>query len=389
MKILYAITKSNLGGAQKYVHDLAIHFSKETDVVVAFGGTGPYGTKPGFLSEKLESGGIQTIFLKNSGRDIAIIKDIFLLLELYKVIKKENPDVVHLNSSKIGGIGALAARFCGVKKIVFTVHGWAFKENRGWMSILLIKIASWLTVALSHTTITISEYDLNQASWMPLVKKKIIVIYNGLSDIRFLDRKRSRELLSSKMENTPDPDSIWIGTIAELHPNKGLGFGIRAIDKIIENGENVFYTIIGEGEERNILEKLITLRGLQDNVALVGKITDASSYLSAFDMFLLPSIKEGLPYVIIEAGLAGLPIIATKVGGVGEMIIDMQNGVLVEPQNSDSLYGAISSMIKRKDRKQMGISLRENILEKFSLEKMTEKLLSVYRSAQIREKDKH
>ncbi len=153
MKILYFITKSNWGGAQKYVFDLATYFKGRGDeVVVAFGGDG-------ILSQRLKEQGIRTITVNNLSRDVGFLNELKSLKEIKEIIKKEKPDVVHLNSSKIGIVGSLISRVVGIKKIIFTAHGFAFREERPFWQILLIQFLSWLSIVLSHKTICVSEKD--------------------------------------------------------------------------------------------------------------------------------------------------------------------------------------------------------------------------------------
>ena len=150
-KILYLITKSNWGGAQRYVFDLATSLNKEEyDVVVALGGTGR-------LVDELKNKKVRVIQLKSLERDISIFKEIKSAIELFKIIKSEKPNILHINSSKAGGLGALIGRILGVPKIIFTAHGWAFNEDRPWRQKISIKTLHWLTILLSHTTITVSE----------------------------------------------------------------------------------------------------------------------------------------------------------------------------------------------------------------------------------------
>ena len=126
-KILFVITKSNWGGAQKYVYDLANELHRpnaEFEVAVAFG-------QEGQLAGKLREAGITTHPIRSLQRDVSVIADIKSFFELLRLFKTQKPDIAHLNSSKVGGLGALAARVAGVPKIIFTVHGWPFWETRG------------------------------------------------------------------------------------------------------------------------------------------------------------------------------------------------------------------------------------------------------------------
>lgn len=300
-KILFVITKSNWGGAQRYVYDLATALPKDTfNVQVTFG-------QPGRLAEELHKAGITTHPILALQRDVSLITDLKSFFELWRLFRIEKPDVVHLNSSKAGGIGALAARLAGVKNIIFTVHGWPFWEDRSIIAKSLIWIASWVTALLCHKVICISDFDLRVTKRMPFAGGKAVRIYNGIAPMSFGTGERIRNAFPPAVRIT--------GTIGELTKNKNQ----IALVKQAKNNSDMYVAIIGEGEERAHLEAVIREYGLEERVKLFGFIP-ASEVLRGFDMFTLPSLKEGLPYVLLEAKAVGLPITANRVGGVSEII---------------------------------------------------------------------
>jgi len=304
-KILFIITKSNWGGAQRYVFDLATSLPKEQfEVSVAFGQSGK-------LAEELKKAGTRTHTIEALQRDVSAGNDLHSFFELIDLFKKEKPDIVHLNSSKVGGLGSLAARVAGVPKIIFTAHGWPFWEKRSGVARAAIWIASWATALLSHKVITISKYDTRVAKQMPFVSSKVVHIYNGVGKI---------ELGSGEVIRNAFPAGAHItGTIGELNKNKNQ----VALIEQAKGSPSMFVAIVGEGENRAQLEEKIKEYKLGPRVKLFG-FMPASEVLKGFDTFALPSIKEGLPYVLLEAKAAGLPIEANRVGGVGE-ILDSKN----------------------------------------------------------------
>jgi glycosyltransferase involved in cell wall biosynthesis len=371
-KVLYIITKSNWGGAQRYVFDLATSISKNGyEAIVALGGNG-------LLKEKLESAGIRTISIPNLARDINIFSEIKVFFDLLKILKKEKPAVVHLNSSKIGGLGAFACRFARIKKIIFTAHGWAYKEDRNIISKKILFFLSWLTIIFSHKTIVVSGDDLKNAPNL-FVRRKITMIHNGISEIRFQDKTTARKTLTTRQGLAVDKNTVWIGVISELHKNKGLPFVIRAIYQLIKRGYNISFFIIGDGEERFTIEQFIRKLKLENNIFLLGHIDNVSEYLKAFDIFTLTSIKEGLPYAILEAGLAGLPIVATKVGGIPEIINNMESGILVHQKNALEVERALSFLIDFEKKKvDFGNTLKEKVERDFTLEQMVAETVVIY-----------
>ncbi|MDE2021484.1 MAG: glycosyltransferase [Patescibacteria group bacterium] len=307
-KILFVITKSNWGGAQRYVYDLAKGLPAEQfEVAVALGGTGETNAPAGLLAERLKEAAVRIIFLMSFTRDVYLSREFKAFLELLRVIKQERPDILHLNSSKAGGLGALAGRIAGVRNIIFTAHGFAHNEVRPFYERALIWIASWITILLAHRVIVLSNYELRRA---PVIfsRRKMTVIYNGVHMPLQLD---ARERVRSAF-----PPGVRItGTVGELTRNKNQ----TALIEQAKDDPSMFVAIVGEGEEREHLEAKIKKYGLENRVKLFGFIP-ASEVLRGFDVFALPSLKEGLPYVLLEARAAGLPIVANRVGGVGEIL---------------------------------------------------------------------
>lgn len=301
-KVLFLITKATWGGAQKYVYDLATNLPKDQfESVVAYGQTG-------LLADDLIAAGIRTVQLPSLGRDVAIISDIKSFLEMLQCLRAERADVVHLSSSKAAALGALAARICGIKKIIFTVHGWPFREPRNAVSRAAIWLISWLTALLSHKVICVSDYDLRLAQQMPSIGRKAVRIYNGI--VPYM------ELGSGAKIRTAFPAGVKItGAVGELTYNKNH---IALIEQAKQHSDT-YVAIVGEGELREVLEQKIKEYGLGDRVKLFG-FMPANEVLKGFDTFALPSLKEGLPYVLLEAKAAGLPIAASRVGGVGEIL---------------------------------------------------------------------
>jgi glycosyltransferase involved in cell wall biosynthesis len=301
-KILFVITKSNWGGAQRYVFDLATNLPKDKfEISVAYG-------HPGLLAQKLGTARIKTYPIASLERDISAIADVKSFFELLRLFRTEKFDVVHLNSSKAAGVGALAARLAGISRIIFTVHGWPFLEQRNFISRCLIYFFSWLTAILSHKVIAVSSHDLSVAKKMSFVGCKTIRIYNGIDQNMQFD---SVDEIRSAF-----PVGVRItGTIGELTKNKNQ---IALIDQA-KNDQNMYVAIVGEGEDRAYLETKIREYGLSERVKLFG-FMPATKVLRSFDVFALPSLKEGLPYVLLEAKATGLPVVANRVGGVGEVL---------------------------------------------------------------------
>jgi glycosyltransferase involved in cell wall biosynthesis len=390
-KILYIITKGNFGGAQKYVYDLATNLDKEKFEAVAACGNKDGDSLPKMLTEK----NIRVIEIEGLGREVRATKDFKVFKNLIKIIKEEKPDVIHLNSSKVGLLGALAVLYIRIlcfitrnsslmPRSIFTAHGWAFNEpSRSSFSKLLYYIAHYMTVLICDVTIAVSEKARKDIAYLPFVKDKIMVVYNGISNFEMLPGEEARQILLSKNLSPSGDESrkIIIFSIAELHNNKGIDIALRALSLLPrETKEKIIYSVAGDGEEKDDLKKSVSELNITETTGFLGSVPNAKKLLSGVDIFLLPSRTEAFPYALLEAGMAGLPIISTCVGGTSEVIHDMQNGVLVHPRNPKEIAEAILYLLSHPEKqKEFGEEIKKTISNFFSLEKMLGETVKLYR----------
>jgi len=377
-RILFVITKSNWGGAQSYVYTLARHCRAEgADVAVALGGTGRPGSETGMLAARLAESDIRTLSIPSLVRDISFFREWEVLKELRELIREERPDVLHLNSSKVGGIGAVAGRLEKVKRIVFTAHGWPHREPRNALMRAFIWAASWATVALSHAVIAVSETDLKTAPAL-FFKKKVTLVHNGMQEFALKSREEARRFLAPSLPDLAKCKE-WIFLPAELTKNKGIDIAIRAFAGVQTNVDTAALVITGEGEEHGTLARLIDSYGMQKRAFLLGFVPDVRHYLAAADIFLMPSRKEGFPLALLEAGHAGLPSIATNVGGIPEIIEHEKSGLLVRPDDVDGLADALTRLLLNPDEaKKFGAALQSTVRKKFSEDEMLKRTVSLY-----------
>ncbi len=371
IKVMFAITKGVWGGAQKYVFELATELSRDKYAVSVVHGIGD------ILPQKLSEYSIPSFYIDSLGRDIDFSNDLKSFFKLLDIFKKSRPDVTHLNSSKIGGIGAIAARFAGVKKIILTVHGFAFNEDRPWAQKKIIIFLSWLSIVFCTDVIFISETEMDRAIKWPFIKNKAHLVHNGISKQNFQTQGDARKFIA-QIHNISEKvfeNKTVIGTIGELTKNKGLKYAIEAV----ENIPDIIYFIIGDGEEEKHLKELSGMNGGDGKIFFTGFVQNASQYLKAFDIFVLPSIKEGLPFVLLEAGLAELPVVASAIGGIPEIIENGVSGILVEAGNVAKIAESLKNLaLEPQKRAELGDALKEKIEREFSLEKMIEETEKIY-----------
>jgi len=366
-KILFLITKATWGGAQRYVYDLATNLPEsEFEPIVAFG-------EEGRLAHLLAEKGVTTHRIASLERNVALLSDISSFFRIFVYLWRTKPDIVHLNSSKAAAMGALAARFSGVQKIIFTVHGWPFNEKRGVLARRMIYSISWFTAFLSHRVIVVSKSDEAQGQRMRGVRGKLSYIPIGIDTPYLFPRIEAMQFLGDTvlaLKNNVDMPKIF--TIAELTRNKGISYAIEAIAQLKDRGIHMLYVLIGDGEERSHLKSLARKQGIENRVLFTGFIRDAAQYLKAADIFLLPSLKEGMPYVLLEAAAAGLPIVTTTAVNP-EIVETYQNIRAVPPEDSEKIAEALLEIGREKSEHELFPSLSH-----FSLSNMLQKTTALY-----------
>lgn len=375
-KVFIAITQSNYGGAQKYVYDLARSLPTDTyDVTVVFG-------EGGILGELLTKEGIRTIAIDSLVRRMSLISEIKTFITFYRLLRKERPDILHSNSSKMGGIGAVVGRVAGVPHVVFTCHGWAFNEARPLWQRTLIYIFSWFIVFFSHTTIFVSEATRRQMRLVPFARRKMHVVHNGIAPVTFHTREAARAVIAERAPILKNSiRELWIGTVAELHPVKNLDVAISSYAKLVDIFPNARWIVLGEGQYRPTLEAAIRSHKLESRFILAGHITQAVTLMKAFDVFCLPSRSESFAQTVLEAGSAAVPVVASRVGGIPELIRDDSFGLLVTPGDAEALATSLITLIKEDEkRKELGLALQQRVASEFSLDTMVRKTIEVYYS---------
>jgi glycosyltransferase involved in cell wall biosynthesis len=343
-KILYVITQGKWGGAQKYVYDLATNLSADFEITVAIGqknGEQDLQTKLSKWNQEKESK-IKLIHLKHLRRSISPINDFLAIYELKKIYKKDKLDMIHLNSSKAGIIGSLAKLNIKNSKLIYTVHGWVFNEPLG---IVKIKLYTWLektTAKIKDKIIVLSSQERQDAiNKLKVQQKKLKIIKLGTELPR---EKLSKKQSLKKLEiiiNKSLGNNLLIGTIANFYKTKGLDILLQAISPIKNELTKTKFILIGDGPEKYRLINLIKKYQLENIVYLAGKLNNASKYLPAFDLFVLPSRKEGMPFTLLEAINYKIPIISTCVGGIPELIKNKKTGLLVNPVQVNELTQAL------------------------------------------------
>ncbi|WP_288760834.1 glycosyltransferase family 4 protein [uncultured Lacticaseibacillus sp.] len=359
MKILYCITRSTWGGAQAHVFGLIEdQRARGNEVTLVVGEQGELSKR---VKEKIN--GVDIIELRSLKRAVNPMMDIVCIFELRKILKRQQPDIVHLHSSKAGTVGRLAS-WGLASKIVYTVHGWAFTEGVGEIRRIIFSTIEKRLAPLTDKILLVSKYDMNLGIKYGVIKKidSVQVIYNGVA-------------LRDNIEHyyTGEGTTFNVVMTARFADPKQQKLLIKALSLT----SNVNLTLVGDGPQMQDAVRYSEELNISKRIEFVGFKKDVFPYLVSADVFALISLHEGLPISIIEAMQAGLPIIASNVGGIGELVDD-KNGLLVS-NNVNDIKDAINLMKNKSTRKSMGLNSVRRFRLLFELQKEVDSVNNVYK----------
>ncbi len=357
MKIVFIANHLNAGGISSYLFTLASGLKdKGYNVYVASSG--------GECVDKFEKAGIRHIQVPLQTKSEVSPKIIFSFFKLNTQIKKLNIDLLQTNSRTTLVLGNLLSRYRKVAH-VFTCHGF-FKPK---LSRKVFPCWPEAVIAISQQVKEHLVYDFK------LSEQKINVINNGIDTESFgdfLGRQKSRQALGIK-------DDFLVGIIARLSDVKGHTYLLQAMRIVIKSFPLAKLLIVGEGKMKPRLLREADTLGIKQNVLFLPKAENAKDLLAAMDVFVMPSLQEGLGLALMEAMAQGLAVVGSAVGGIKTLIQDEVNGLLAQPANVESLSGAIIKLLNDSLlRQNLGINARKFITDNFSQSKMVDATERVY-----------
>ena len=363
LNIVQIVTRTDsIGGAQVHVRDLALGLIRDGhQVTVLAGGTGPF-------AKELEAHNIRYQPLCHLVRPIRPLTDLRALIELRSALKSIGPDLVATHSSKAGWLGRLAARSLNMP-VVFTAHGWAFTDGVPEKERRLFLMAERLAGRLADRIITVSEFDRSLALRYGVASEdKVVAVHNGVADVA--------EGLLARADCSP-PHIIMVARFDEQKDHRTL---LRALARLSELPWTL--ELVGDGGLRPHMEALAAQLGIADRVRFAGVSQAVAERLARAQLFVLISRWEGFPLTILEAMRAGLPVVASDVGGVREAVVDGETGFLVPREDVDALAKRLRTLILDASlRRRMGGLGRQRFLQEFTFERMYRKTLQVYEDA--------
>ena len=377
VRVLRVIARLNVGGP-------ALHATLLTQRLdpTRYESTLVAGSEEPYEGSYLQLRGLEVsnlIRLRALGREIRGVRDLGALLELIGIIRRVRPDIVHTHTAKAGTLGRLAAWWCGVPAIVHTYHGHVFKGYfSSTRSRAFVAIERWLA-RRTDRLVAVSDVVRNELLELGIgVTAQYAVVPLGLELDRFVNAERSRGQLRAELGIPADVPLV--GIVARLVPIKAHEVFLRAAAILAAREAGARFLIVGDGERRAELEALSTNLGLDRSVEFLGWRSDLDRVYADLDLVVLCSRNEGLPVALIEAQAAGRPVVATGVGGVPDLVVSGDTGLLVPPDDPDALARAIQSLLDDVEmRDRLGRAGRRRVVPAYNAERLLEDIDLLYR----------
>ncbi len=361
-RLLFLITKAELGGAQSHVADLIRGFAANYQIHLGVGSDGP-------LTEQARIAGAQVHFLPRMVRSINPFTDAASVRECLDLVRRVQPDLLHLHSSKAGIVGRLVGRKTGIPA-VFTAHGWGFSPGVPRKRQFLALQVERALAPMAQKIICVSEFDRQLALRARVGNAKLLCTVRGGIELKAPDMPAG---LAAEVAAQP-PRFLMVARFSE---QKDQNILLRAFAHI---EEEAFVDLVGTGPLMGRTQELCRALKLENRVQFLGDRHDVAQLLQRAAGFVLSTHYEGLPISILEAMRAGLPVIATDVGGISEEVEQGQTGILVPRGDTKSLADALRALIRDPARRvQMGEAGKRKFEREFGVQKMLDGVEAVYR----------
>lgn len=364
MHILHLISTSGLFGAERVLLELASQsqlLGVDVTVAVLKNSRNP-NTE---LAEAACRAGLPTLVIPCGGRfDPGVVRT------LADEIGKTGAQAIHSHNYKSNYYARQAALLTGIRWIV-TNHG-----RRAGLKLLFYALFDALRLRKADRVVAVSNKIAEQLASLGIKRDVLSVIDNGVDLRRFSQLSTRSE--AGKVLGVAD-DSYVIGSVGALTEEKGHRYLLQALKSVAISIPNVVYVLVGDGPERSRLQAMAQEQGVAEAVVFAGKRDDVPTILTRFDLFVLPSLSEGLPMALLEAQAARVPAIATNVGAISTVVQDGITGRIVEPGDADALADAIVSChADSKKANDMALRGYERVKEHYSAETMAQQYLELY-----------
>jgi len=341
---------------------------------------GREGPREGSLRDLAVQKGVEPLFLPEMGREVRPGRDLVALFRLLRLFRQHKPEIVHTHTAKAGALGRVAAKLAGIPIIIHTFHGHTFDGyfSRG-MARVFLAIERRLA-AVTTKILTVSEGQRRALLRLRIGSpESVVVMPLGLELDGLLRSDRRRGEIRRRLGASAE--APLIGVIARLVTIKDLSTFLKAASALHRSRPDVRFLIVGDGELRSRLEQEAHALGLDESAHFLGWQRDLEPIYADLDLVALSSLNEGTPVSLIEGMASGLPVVATEVGGVPDLVEHGKTGLLVPPNDSEALSTAMETLLGDPERRrEMGRLGREAVYPKYSDAALVDRMDRLYAS---------
>jgi len=384
IKVIHIITRFDKGGSAENTLLTVINLNKARYDAALIKGLSLESEMGALESRAVEDNlaeaekcGVRILTISELVREVRPLYDFKAFVSLIKIFLREKPVIVHTHTSKAGILGRWAAFLTQVPIIIHTPHGhvfWGyFSKRRTWFYVLLER----LTALITDKIIMLTEQEKKDYLQFKIAPKdKFSTIHSGVDPDKYFNL--SVDVVAMRRSLGIPDNSFVVGTAGRLTPVKGHRYLIEAAGRLVDFRPDTVFVFLGDGELLCELENMASRLGVKENVRFLGWRRDTAEVMSTFDLFVLPSLNEGMGRVLVEAMALGKPVVASGVGGISNLIVHGENGLLVRPADSRALAGSIKFLITDSEKRKQMEGKGKRIAVKYSVDSMVEKIDRLY-----------
>lgn len=382
VKVLRVIARLNVGGPALHVAYLTAGLADHGYDTTLVAGTIARGEES--MAFVADAHNVRAETLSELHREISPVRDLRAIVRLSQLIRRERPTILHTHTAKAGAVGRIAALLAGNARppiIVHTFHGHVLRGYFGRLTTFGFRtLERWLARMTTSLIAVSPEVRDDLVSLHVAPASKFTVVRLGIDLAQRVDNDDAQRRETRRQMGLRD-DAFVVGWVGRMTAVKNTDSVVQALRQLIERGLDAYAVLVGDGPDRDHLERYAHDLGVIKRCLFLGYQEDVARFYDAMDVLLLPSINEGTPVSVIEALAAGRPAVATRVGGIPDVIRDGVDGFLVDLGDADALADRLADLAADPIRRaEMGASGRARVFERYAVERLVDDVDELYRS---------
>lgn len=377
IRVLRVVARLNIGGPAIHVVNLTAHLDRARYESLLVTGTENPGE--GTMIDYALAHGVEPVVVPEIVGEASFRRrDMVALRKVYRLIRDFRPHIVHTHTAKAGFVGRVAARLAGVPVVVHTYHGHVLHGYYSPLKTWLLRKMEWALAYLSDRLVAVSEHVKQDLVRYGVARaEKIAVVPLGFELQPFLEARVWKGHF--RRELGLGESARLVGIVGRIFPIKNHRLFLEAAARLARQDPLVHFVVVGDGILRPEMEQFAAEIGIRDRVHFTGWRRDLPRIYADLDVLVISSNNEGTPVSAIEAMAAGVPVVATRVGGLPDVVQEGVTGYLVPPRDPDALAGAIAAVLQDPERAaRMGEAGRAVAQERYSLERLVADMDALY-----------